>query len=987
MKIRRKKFRDKIGPALFCLIFLAPYFFVSWHFSQYLVEREKRNRSLSESSLQSEMDDFKQSLSKRATFERILKKTEKHLGLTLGEKKGTFFANESPGVYGENTAENIRNYLSVKFGVSPEYVASVGYKGKFINSWFSEKVKPCGPILHENLKRLAAYHTAKSISSNYTNDQKLIDEILSFKFNGESFSLPQNRHVINAILSFFFSGISEFPVQAGACYEFISSKIGGSRVFLYANGMRSSNVFSGGYFAAFSENSISSEFILNSAKNEGHKQFKRRLVKFKTGLQGSFVESLHHYHFFETLPIGFLKGLSETTSNREAVEREKFILSVSVPKIYFNKNINQGKTVVFFLNRMMGIISFGFFLYLLFFGFPFKLALRRKFFLITGLIVSIPFLLIAYFSGLLLQNIDALGSRELESESDAKMFEISRFVKDLGIKRQLLCIQEKKTITDAANQDNFNLANFDAEKRLSQCSIEDVSFYTANGLEKILCKIDQGKAPKRMSSMLSAKYLSALGVLRIENLKVRRELELVGLANGLLDDLGNDYVEGRALAKESQETKDLGQINILHKMNYYLIPRISGNSQQVEAICFRNFFSVSRFGQFFDRIGANPSLILNERAEFLSHRFVLAQRSVEGIVSKFSPSILPEKDNLRLKVEYSAFSKSSGKISKVEAGSRIVSAWKFDPDSDVLIAGISTSDPNLWISYFAWLFPAIMGLFSFISIVLISDILGEFLAKPVLEFIATLREIQGGNLAVRIEMEKTDEFSQLSTSLNSMTEALEQREKLRRFVSEKLFENIQKDHTLANFGAEESEMAILASDIRGFTSLTEKNDPTEIVALLNDYFTEMCQAIVENGGMVERFIGDAVVAIFYANDEMENHSIRAVKAAISMRQKLVVLNTKRNRENLFQIENGIGIVTDRAISAITGSEQGRKVFTVLGKAVARAEELEAMTARLEDAKILVCPETAKNCSGIFSFEKTSFELTVCKLIFPGKENN
>ena len=122
--------------------------------------------------------------------------------------------------------------------------------------------------------------------------------------------------------------------------------------------------------------------------------------------------------------------------------------------------------------------------------------------------------------------------------------------------------------------------------------------------------------------------------------------------------------------------------------------------------------------------------------------------------------------------------------------------------------------------------------------------------------------------------------------------------------------------------------------------------------MLNSYFTKMQQAISDNGGIIDKYIGDAIQAVFYDEPDRENQVIRASKAAIAMRKALEEFNKEREKAGLFTIQNGIGIDTDFAITGTIGTEKGRKDFSVNGDVIARAAELEAKT-KMTESKILI----------------------------------
>jgi adenylate cyclase len=140
---------------------------------------------------------------------------------------------------------------------------------------------------------------------------------------------------------------------------------------------------------------------------------------------------------------------------------------------------------------------------------------------------------------------------------------------------------------------------------------------------------------------------------------------------------------------------------------------------------------------------------------------------------------------------------------------------------------------------------------------------------------------------------------------------------------------------------EEKEITILISDIRDFTPLAEKLPPGEIVELLNSYFTEMVDVISQNGGTVNKFMGDGLLAIFGAPVSHPNNAERAVRAALAMLERLAEFNSRQAAQGRAELRQGIGIGTGRVVVGNIGSTE-RMEYTVIGDAVnlsARLEEL------------------------------------------------
>jgi len=187
-----------------------------------------------------------------------------------------------------------------------------------------------------------------------------------------------------------------------------------------------------------------------------------------------------------------------------------------------------------------------------------------------------------------------------------------------------------------------------------------------------------------------------------------------------------------------------------------------------------------------------------------------------------------------------------------------------------------------------------------------------------------------------------------------------------KYVSKEVLEEILLDPKKIALGGEEKEVTVFFSDIRGFTSFSEKLPPAELVRVLNRYFTAMTDEVLKNGGVIDKFIGDAIMAFWGAPIEDPDQADHAVQAALGMLTRLEELNRELTATGDPIINIGIGIYTGPAIVGNVGSEN-RFDYTVMGDTVNVASRLEGQNKEY-GTTIIVGESTKAKCRKKFPFK-------------------
>lgn len=240
----------------------------------------------------------------------------------------------------------------------------------------------------------------------------------------------------------------------------------------------------------------------------------------------------------------------------------------------------------------------------------------------------------------------------------------------------------------------------------------------------------------------------------------------------------------------------------------------------------------------------------------------------------------------------------------------------------------------------------------------LSWLLARAFGEPLTEMKWAVGKIQKGEFDTGLKATGADELGLLAEGINEMSSGLREKE----FIKETFGRAVDpavRDHLLSGniqLGGEIFTATILFCDLRGFTSLSEKLSPAEIVEMLNIHFETMSRCIEEQGGLINKFIGDAIMAIYNVPVPRENHAERAYTSAKLMLSSLDLMNEGFIRKGLPELKIGIGIHTGEVLAGNIGSSS-RMEYTVIGDAVNVSSRIESMCK--ETKRSLLVSEAAK----------------------------
>lgn len=237
--------------------------------------------------------------------------------------------------------------------------------------------------------------------------------------------------------------------------------------------------------------------------------------------------------------------------------------------------------------------------------------------------------------------------------------------------------------------------------------------------------------------------------------------------------------------------------------------------------------------------------------------------------------------------------------------------------------------------------------------------LGRYLINSVEALNAKMALVRWGDLDAKLPATSNDEFGELAEGFNAMVDGLQQEEVVRRLFSLYVTPEVA-EHAIehgAALGGQLTPATVLFSDIRGFTTLTEHSNPETLIAMLNRYFQAMSSVIIHNGGFVNKFGGDSLLAVFGTPlNPLSDHANHAVIAAREMVHALEAFNADQATRGEPVVRFGIGIATGPVVAGNVGSHE-RLEYTVIGDTVNLASRLQTMT-KTRNTEALISGATA-----------------------------
>lgn len=346
------------------------------------------------------------------------------------------------------------------------------------------------------------------------------------------------------------------------------------------------------------------------------------------------------------------------------------------------------------------------------------------------------------------------------------------------------------------------------------------------------------------------------------------------------------------------------------------------------------YISLQEFMDTVDTRDINVNYIVNSQGDLIVH----PDRALTDVQTNLM--------NLRVVTEMTRIGQNNGQIMYTDDsdGIEYISSFsKVNFGGLAVITTVSSSDAfqmvyqlmrrNIYISVIV-LCLAILVVYFF----------AKTIVTPVQRLAAATKKIEEGNFNIKLKAASRDEIGLLTRAFVAMSRGLAERQKIKeafgKFVNKSVADMVLKNEV--KLGGEMKEAVILFSDIRSFTMMSETMPPTKVVDFLNGYMTDMVDCVNKAGGVVDKFIGDAIMATWGTPVSTGNDTENAINAALMMRKALFKFNAGRGTKDKPRIRIGCGINTGTVLAGQIGS-MDRMEYTVIGDTVNVASRIESLT--------------------------------------------
>ena len=734
----------------------------------------------------------------------------------------------------------------------------------------------------------------------------------------------------------------------GMVSRFFSDIYNFQSVLLYSDLYQQSSEINGLLAIGYLEDSIKMKFLLKRAlvtpRNAGIRRFVARQEEVSEN------QTPTNQRLFASVP--WSDSEQQKTQNNAGRSHE---LHIGVEWHYSDQSkVTSYQKLIAFTSGMLILFGFATLVNVGLMRRKLPISLRQKIILILALALFIPGILVAILVYGIAGHVSASRADLAQSQLTTSLDQLEMYYHETVNRQMLGNLRFKLAMTKFLQESNPKQISMNDFSGYFSKNFSRGTIYDLDGLHFSFLFDKQSDQLDRLLLANIVRLLNSSVGLHANPL-TKKHIDELAYTDGFVDSLMQEAFFRNEISNESENISSIQNVNPFSRDHYYFFPNLSTPELKPKAIGFFRISPDEKFEHYVQSRKDFPHRFFSRSGDGYQTDLAIARTNPEYVVKEFLLDLSSRKpESLQPLMHRAKQAGSSGNAGSKEADT--LTAWRFNDSWPLIFVGSVKLQAGTFAAFYLQTFPYVLLVFTLLVLLIFSEVLSRFFLSPLDAVMKGMHAIaQEGELKFRVEINNNDEFDKVGDAFNDMVAGLLQKRHISRFVSSSLIKSSDHNTQSQNEGA--GFMTILASDIRGFTSLSEMHPPEEIVSLLNDYFTTMEAEIQSEGGIIYRFIGDAIIAVFSGTGSAET-SMRACMAAVKVRMRLAEFNLKQKSLGKLCVENGIGVSSGQVESADIGQRGSRRDFMFFGEPIDLAEKLEAASKAGMHTRIVIDKVTA-----------------------------
>ncbi|MDD3148977.1 MAG: adenylate/guanylate cyclase domain-containing protein, partial [Candidatus Riflebacteria bacterium] len=885
------------GILLAGLLLIAPFVFLQNLLTELVKTDEAHLEILAREKLVNEMESFQDSLKPDKYIQNALSMMNRQFNLLSSadrQRQLTHSREENPNLIDSTFIDKARNYLEQNYHIKPFLMLSADCDLQNHWIWTSLKLFPdekaCNSFAETALLGMAF---VEGDPRNFLKSTASLS-LRKAAFVVKNMAIHTDPHQVFANLFHdFISVFSNPPLYADRVLVFFSNRFGNQRSYQYFHlvntGFPPNEYLLGFYYSLFNNCDIPPAAMLrNSLKSHGHGT--RRYIAPRVVRQPFFHEESGKLLYFSGFPTAFHTaaedyGIKNPETRRQLLAfLKQHCLVTSVDAAITRSAYRRAIKLVGGALKLLLLLLLAFAVRMLPGAAILNIRLSGKLRLAVAISVMLPVAGVLVVNLLIRDSSERLKIHNCQAQIKQRLQLFEKILEENDPRLVMITQEFKKYFADcyaatpaggqlkAGATDPYLLLKFASHSlffahdayslKFSNQFYQKIQTQEMIGLYRILAELNAVSTQNKVIQDLNRKQL---------------------FLNTMMDSFWSVFAAGPILARESLPVKNFLSFSALKRAIYHLIARPE-TPHKPEGILFHEIGDNNINRLLLKQLWHKAPTILSHYSEDQQIDFGLHLRGPTELRELHVPRSGPAVASLRAIAAKALERRTSGSSVSNEGDKIVINSWLYYDDIPVIITARAMIPAVPLHTPVYFLIPLALLAYAILAMGLLSETLADALLVPVQTLLAFVRSIQNNQLNVRVEIKSGDEFAELADSFNRMSVGLCQREKMRRFVSDRLYQSLENTRQDKSIG--QTLVTIISSDIRNFTAISEKFPPEEIVSLLNDYFSAMETAITANGGSIEKIVGDAIIAAFYSDSGSGSHSVRACEAALEMRRQL-----------------------------------------------------------------------------------------------------